>query len=251
MSLSKHQNTSRPRVYTPIVLVCTFVCLAISGIILLNSRKSTTQPPTATPTIKPYRISTGDRSYAITTNVPNQMKFVSPKLGISFLYSQIEGLPTILTKEESDKVYTYADYHYSGFDYHNGIYVQVFHKDPQDDLATAFQKTILKGYSQKDCFVKKTISYMKYITAYETAIITFPHDQNAASINQEYIAASEKCPPTYTPTNYVAYFAMDKNHPEKFVFFKIGQSSFPAEPEKNKSSNKADITWDETLQFLQ
>jgi hypothetical protein len=85
---------------------------------------------------------------------------------------------------------------------------------------------------------------MKYPPTYETATITFPYDQNAAGVNQEYIAASEKCPPIYTPTNYVAYFAMHKNHPDKFVFFKIGQVPLPPAAPTGKK------TLDETIQFF-
>ncbi len=239
-----------------IVIAC-----VITGVFILllfwisrngRTKKTTPQPTTTqiTPTIPLSRISTGDESYTLTTNIANQMKIISPKLGISFLYLEIKGVPKVVTKEEGDKVYIYADYHYSGFDYHKESYVEVFYKDPHDSLETAIKKTILTGYSQNDCFVKKTTPYRKHTSTYETAIITFPYDQTAAGINHEYVAASEKCPPIYTPTNYVAYFAMDKNHPGKFVFFNIGQSTVLAEPGEIKPPYKAGRSWDETLQFL-
>jgi hypothetical protein len=242
MSLSKHQNTSRPHVYRPIVFVCVFVCLAISGVILLNSRKNTTQPPTATLTIPPYRISTGDGSYAITINIPNQMKFVSPKLGISFLYSQIEGVPKILTKEEGDKIYIYAAYNYPGFDYHTSSqYIEVFQKNPNDTLETAIKKIILAGYSERDCFVENYSNQYRTLPPNFTAVtISYPGWNGSDAINPN----AAKCPMPYTNTSGIVYFLMDKNHPDKFVFLEIGQVPLPPPAPIGTK------TLDETIQFF-
>lgn len=240
MLLSKKQFTSRFYISTFIVLL--FLCLAAGSVILFKNQQKKASQTTTQISPTPSRIDTGEGSYAIATDIPNQMKFVSPKLGISFLYLSVidAKLPKMLTKEEGNKVYIYPDA--KGYNYHHEAYVQVFQKDPHDNLATAIEKTILKGYSPKDCFVEKQFHIYEHIpVVFETAIIRFPFDHNAAGINQEYIAASEKCPPKYTPTNYVAYFVMDKNHPDKFVFFYIGQQPTMA---------ASDITADETLQFL-
>jgi len=191
----------------------------------------------------PQRIPTGDGSYVVATGISNQMQFISPKLGISFLYLNTADSksPKTLTKQESDKVYIYEDFTYPGFDYHQEEYVEVFRKSPSDDLETAIKKTILRGYSEQDCFVQDTDPYANYIhpQSYTTAMISFPQ---GTTLTEAYTAAS-KCPMPYTRNYGEKYFLMDKNHPDRFVFFNIGESTFPAE------SNQS-IVWDETIQFF-
>jgi hypothetical protein len=97
MALSK-KLTPRFRNYALITLVVIMVAVVIAVSKLLHSQQETithqTQPeatPIPTLTITSRTLNTGEGSYAIATEVPNQMRFVSPKLGISFLYQDKYG----------------------------------------------------------------------------------------------------------------------------------------------------------------
>lgn len=236
--MQAHSGKKKGIFIAVIVLLLVVLVLSIKLFLLWQRRVQSITSARISPAVLPTRIDTGDGSYATMTTIPNQMKFVSPKLWISFLYGETTGVPKILTKEEGDKVYIYADYHYPGFDYHKDApYVQVFQKDPQDDLATSIKKTILKGYSQSNCFIQTPARNVPGNSLYQTASINFPRSN---SPTQTMINAA-KCPFPYTQISGEFYFAVDKNHPERFVFFDIGTSNFAA---------TSLGTWNETLHFL-
>jgi hypothetical protein len=185
-------------------------------------------PATSVPTIPPHAIATGDGSYAMPTSISGQMKFVSPKLGISFLYTkQFAGGPLNMIKEERNRIYVYADVHYPEYDYHrDGQFIEAFAKSPNDTLEEAIQKTVLKGYSEKDCFAVSVTeptqknSEFYYPHNYVLAYISFPGNTGGDEVQPE----EAKCPNGYVAKGGVFYFIMDSKNPNRFAFLKIGQS---------------------------
>lgn len=225
-----------------ILLLFGCICLIIS--IFLSRRFSPAQQITAT--VLPHSFATGEGSYVTMTNIPHQMKFVSPQLGISFLYldridagtkTESNYIP-VKVAEEADTVYIYAAYPYQGFDYHKDApFVQIFHKDPHDSLTTAIAKSILKGYSPYDCFIQEPARNTPENTSYETVSIDFPRSESVT----QTMKSVAKCPAPYAAISGTFYFVMDKNHPDTFAFFDIGTSNF---------APTSYGTWNETLQFF-
>src|SRR5260370_23668856 len=88
----------------------------------MSGQKQSTQYIAPTSTIPAHTITTGDGSYTMPTSISGQMKFVSPKLGTSFLYSG-----DVVPKEEGPKVYLANAHPYSGYDYHKDAqFVELF-----------------------------------------------------------------------------------------------------------------------------
>lgn len=167
------------------------------------------------------KIDTGDGSYTIPTSISGQLKFISPKLGISFLYSSSSATEHFLVKEIGDKVYIYDP---TFGDYTSGKFFQVFPKNPQDDLLSAITKTLLKGYSAMNCGAEymdgEPYDNYPYPTNYKIAIIRIKDTASEVS--------STICPHPYTPLNSLEYFVMDSRHPNKFVFVDIRQLPIPS-----------------------
>jgi hypothetical protein len=171
--------------------------------------------------------------------------YFSDKLGISFQYlpdQDADGKADSAVWEENDKIYVY----YSAMDPKQGQWVQEFKKDAGDTLAQAVQKQFLKDVSATDCFVK---DFNQFYSEYgaptadlpanvEKALIAYPIDVNSEA---PFWQNSDKCPKDYSLSNGISYFYMDKNHPDKFFFFSIGQYGILADTEKN-------LTWQDTFQ---
>ncbi len=195
------------------------------------------------PSLQPGAGATGDGSYTIPTNLSNKLKFISPKLGISFIYTSFynngedsNSGQHIKVHEEKNRVYIYV----SNEDYTKGQFIEVFKKNPQDSLHTAIQKTLLKGYAETNCFVTSYDNPFKpydQTSVYETASIGFPYsnEYGNGSTQRGYTSAA-KCPRVYEENLTVSqYFMMNKNHSTKFVFFSLGQNG---------------PLWDDPIQFL-
>lgn len=226
----------------PIILFLVAILSGIIGYLIgvradKNSKSqliSQQTSPTLSPTIFPNTISTGGGSYTITTTIPDQMKFVSQKLGISFLYDGATGVPPTLTKEEGDKVFIYADYQYTGFDYHQGQFLQVFKKDPKITLVEAIKQQLLVGISEQDCYVmseddtKQFLGSLPYPSGFNVAIISYPGVKGHDGTSQDVIHnAAMKCPIPYAiTTGGIKYFLLDTAHPDKFIFVSSGQQPF-------------------------
>ncbi len=176
-----------------------------------------------------------------TPNVPTvtytQNTFTSPDLGISFEYIPAYNQP-IHVQEVGNRVYLNVP----GNEPPSGKFVEVFSKNSSDSLADAVKKQFLQGYSATDCYVKYGVPYWPYQPDYATATISYP-GYNGTDIPNPNAA---KCPAIYTQINGASYFAMDKNHPNKFVFFNIGQDNILGQ---SPTANGRTITWDQTLRF--
>ncbi len=170
-----------------------------------------------------------------TSNDPNEVRFTSEKLGITFTYlkTQDKSFPnsTIEATETGNRVYV------GGKD---GQWVEVFEKSPNDSFEEAIRKRLLANYSPADCFVVKSkLNNFTYPSSFEQAYISFP------KTNQENDPFSEstasKCPAEYRETNGIRYFLQDNNHPSKFLFFSIGQYGITSGSDKG---------WQQTVQIL-
>ena len=175
--------------------------------------------------------------YTENTSVPNQKKYINPKLGISFLYlttDAFDNKTTFTTKEVGNKVYVYPEKH----SYETGQYIEVFEKDPNKTLEQAIKTTFLENYSEEKCttYIEKLSS--EYPTSYVKAIIKVP---GGFTDMMEMSEKARECPKTYTQTNGISFFLMDKNYPSKFAFFSIGQYGIAA--------NKDNVMWQDTIEF--
>lgn len=254
-SINNTPVTTTPKKKSPIIILLLVIALIGIGVagyfgyqnyVLKN--QITVTPPPPEPPIRPTDISnpmvlptdkptssTDKNSYSENTSIPNQKKFVSPGLGISFLYLSQYGGEQFNTKEINNKVYVYPQLS----DYSNGQYVEVFKKDPTKTLLETIKSTFLESYSPEKCIAYESAPSPHYPSNYVQANIKVPGE---FSDPEEMSTKRQQCP-TYTQSNGISYFLMDKNHPDKFVFFNIGQYSILANSEK-------ELTWENTIQFL-
>jgi hypothetical protein len=183
------------------------------------------------PQINPNPQPTDDTNNSLDT-APKQT-YISDKLGISFDYlpdQDGDGQPDTAVAEADDKLYVY----YSAAAPENGQWVQKFTKNPNDTLVQAIQKQFLQNYSSKDCYA---IDFVDFYTSMNFEPPTIPDNISEAIIaypkptdpNAPFFENSSKCPATYSFTNGLSYFYMDKNHPDKYYFFSIGQYAIIAD----------------------
>ena len=160
--------------------------------------------------------------------------FTSQRLGIGFDYLSTEAG----VQESGDRVYVYA----LNTPPANGQWVQVFRKAPTTSLEDAIRAQVLQGYSPQDCFVVRSQDPVPGQTnppTYQFARIDVPHQPgDGPGVLQ---AAAAKCPQPYAAVGGIAYFLADTAHPDRFVFFSIGQYAIPA------GGNRV---WQQTLRFL-
>ncbi|MCL5438771.1 MAG: hypothetical protein M1268_02150 [Patescibacteria group bacterium] len=243
----KQENKNYVKIPTQLFI---FIGLAVLLIIILivgfylgsnygkNNQKSAQPTPVTkvSPTIQVTLTST-----QITPTVslpessnPNVKRFISDILGISFTYLENQDNGKILAKEVGNKVYVYP----SNLPETTGQYVEVMSKDKNNTLEQALRKSILKGYSQANCLLKP-VNLNNGNPDYVTIEIVVPITDNddLSTIDEK----AKKCPPKYTATNGQAYFLEDKNHPDRMLFFSIGQYAIMSEGGK---------TWQETIKIF-
>jgi len=182
----------------------------------------------------PVAVDITTQSQATTTaqssNPAGIKTFVSEKLGIKFNYLVSEGEQVV---EEGNSVYVGR---------HSGVigqFVKEFSKDPKDDLATAIQKRLLSGISDKECAVEVSDS-----GSTSKAAITIVGSNGTMD---DPLLENNPCPPEYRSTNGVRYFWMDKNHPDHFFFFSIGQYLISGEPPHSGGQWKS---WQDTFEVI-
>ena len=170
--------------------------------------------------------------------------YTSKDLGISFSYFQPEKFSAPLkVKEIGDKIYLYVNSSKTEPDEPTkGQFIQVFNKDPQQDLKETIKTNFLQNYSLEDCIVA-TPSLGKRYSTYnpnnEYLRIDLPGPVEDVKTLEEKSAA---CPDVYTNTRKgTGYFVMDKNHSDRYAFVNLGQSggfmSYPG------------LAWDMTIRF--
>jgi len=171
--------------------------------------------------------------------------FVSDAFGAKFDYAPDQDGDSKAdtdVKEQNDKIYVY----YTAGPVEQGQWVQKFTKDPNVKLTDAVAAQFLKNISDKDCFATDMSDfYTKYGAAApplpegkERVIIAYPFPTDTT---QPFDQNASKCPQGYSLTNGLSYFEMDKNHPDKYYFFSIGQYAIFANP-------STQTTWQDTFQ---
>lgn len=177
----------------------------------------------------------------------NYKTFTSKSLGISFQYEGGIYKNPVFVKKIGNKVYLYLNY--TGKEGPtSGKFVEVLSKNPKDSLSDAIKKQFLQGFSSTDCpIVSPKIDRRIINTSYKYAQISVPgpFDGTVNLRNQ-----AKLCPTTYTYNGVtgLAYFVMDPKHPNKYAFFKLGQSPILGAPPQ--SAGNFAKTWDLTLKFL-
>src|SRR5258708_5198580 len=229
--------------YTALAVVGGVVVLAILAIIVtsLNSKPTATRPSAINPTT----------TQSINAPAKTSTTFTSPDLGISFDYDTLGG--TYTAKEIGNRVYIYQ----TNLQPDSGNFVEVFKKDPSQSLKDAIEQQLLKGYSPDDCIATlrtETIGWLGngYLGdsiiapgSYIYAQIRVPQAKfDAASGPGDKQALGEKCPQPYTYAGGVYYFLEETHHPDKFLFFSIGESLASA------GYINSNITFNDTIRFL-
>lgn len=187
-----------------------------------------TPSPTAEPTVP------GD-SYTENTTTPGQKKYVSPQLGISFLYLSSSQESNFKVKEVANKIYIYD----LNYDYDSGQYVEVFNKELDQTLKQTIEEIFLEGYSIDKCIATSSPAPEAYPSTYIQGNIAVPGEFTDM---EEMALKWQECPQPYVRTNGISYFLMDEDHSDKFVFFSIGQYAILA--------GSDDLTWQDTIEFL-
>ncbi len=160
--------------------------------------------------------------------------FTSQRLGISFKYRASEAG----VQESGDRVYVYP----LTMKPTDGQWVRVFRKPPAQSLEDAIRLQVLAGYSPQDCFVvasQDPVPGHANPPGYRFARIDVPHAPGEGPGLLQDRAA--KCPQPYAAVGGIAYFLADTAHPDRFLFFSIGQYGIPAED---------NTVWQQTIRFL-
>jgi hypothetical protein len=196
------------------------------------------------PTDPIYSPTSGQNDYSIDAGTTsNQKRFTSSKLGISFLFLNKYGNKNVLTKVVENKVYVYT----ADMKPEAGQSVEIFVKDPNTSFIQTLEDNFLKNYSKEFCYLDQDDYHRKkYSSNFETAELNFRKRNNVDNLEN-----LNKCHP-YTMSNGNAYFLTDKNHPDKFAYFSIGQYSIFAE-EKFNADGSPDYgvqAWQDTFTFF-
>ncbi len=233
-----------------LIVIVLISILGSAGYLLWQNQSSPTPTPqtktdpfpSETPSFnQPTLTPTPGQSHSEDTGTINQKRYISPRLGISFLYLSKYLDQDIHVLEEDNKIYVYAEQGAFGSgNYSEGQYVEVLTKDRSDDLKIALEKNHLTNYSPNDCTASikgtKTINHQ----VFTTGNIDVAKDPLEIDFSFEGL---EDCPSPYTASNGISYFLYDPDFPTKYFFFSIGQYGLAADPE-------TEIGWQDTFQVI-
>lgn len=170
-----------------------------------------------------------------TLSDPNLNTYKSPKLGVSFNYLAKTGNQEIFVTEEQNKIC--VSYEKNDVGCKIGQFVEVFEKKENESLINTIKTMFLQGKDPVKCFVITTDTKNDPQT-FLKAEISYPRGEDDGM--QEMQESSSYCSAEYSQTNGIRYFLADQSHPDKFVFFSIGQYYIPANDQKN---------WQDTIKF--
>lgn len=126
-----------------------------------------------------------------------------------------------------------------------GQSVEVFSKDSAQTLSEAIEEQFLVDYDPANCFVEDSLFGEDETGQYVFAQIAYPPPSDP---NEPIWANQEQCPVSYSRTNGVAYFMMNTEVPDRFVYFSIGQEAVASDgtPKEIRNTN-----WHGSLQILE
>ena len=174
-----------------------------------------------------------------TTPEGRVFEYTSPTLGIQFTYvSPEQGAMHVLEQEDTVCV----TYDITDTACEKGQSLQIFTKEEKQTLAAAITAQLLGNIPKAQCYVEPLTrgKYSRPRTTFTYAQISYPN--KATNDDPFSLSTAKNCPEAYRAMNGIRYFAMDRKHPEKFIFFNIGQYAI--------SSGEKDQTWDETVRFV-
>lgn len=233
-------------VLVPIIITLVIIIVSVPAFYFLSKRGTTSQtsqitsptPTAAAPTEAPINLSPTIEN----TDIPGQIKFTSNKFKASFLVMKNVGDQETAVTEVDNKIYVYP----SNYTFDQGQSVEFFEKSPTSSLEDAIADTILSGYSKENCLVKTpgtTDTAVNYPASYVIASISPNIEFTDLGEVSDFV--SRNCPIDYTATNWIGYFLMDKEHPDKFVFFSIGQYVINANADFQNPQ-----AWEDTFRFV-
>ena len=164
--------------------------------------------------------------------------FTSQALGIRFDYPTALDGRRVGVKETGDKVYVYIE----PLPPEAGQWVQVYRKTPAQSLEDAIRQQVLKEVSSQDCQVVSSddpVAGQVNPPTFRFARIDVP--RTPGEDYESLIAKAKKCPQPYAAIGGIAYFLADTAHPDRFLFFSIGQYGIPL---------GKDRTWQSSIVFL-
>lgn len=168
--------------------------------------------------------------------------FTSTNLGIRFHYRDIGDekgniIDRVFVKEAADKIYIYTKV----FNPDQGKYVEVVTKPVSQSITLAIKNQFLQGYSDQNCIITVDTLQRKYApSTYIYATIWY--------INR--FAVPHQCPDFIMSGNSVRYFLMDTAHPNKLLFFNLGQDNFGSGIYPDLHDPSGELTWDETIAYI-
>jgi hypothetical protein len=190
-----------------------------------------TSVPTQVPTVAPSVTATAAPRGDFAT-------FTSQALGIRFDYPIALDGRRVGVKETGDKVYVYIE----PLPPEAGQWVQVYRKTPAQSLEDAIRQQVLKGVAAQDCQVVSSddpVAGQVNPPTFRFARIDVP--RTPGEDYESLIAKAKKCPQPYAAIGGTAYFLADTAHPDRFLFFSIGQYVIPL---------GKDRTWQSSIGFL-
>jgi hypothetical protein len=172
--------------------------------------------------------------------------YFSERLGVGFTYdpTPVAGFEVTVTEKE-DMIYI----HGIKEDLKAGKTIEVFKKDSKMSLEEAIKIQFLAKYDPKDCFVK-TYPIDPNFPGYVSAGISYPRPtEQETEEGLPWMKNAAKCPATYTETNGVQYFMMNKEVPTKYVFVRLGQDSITNDGSA-KSADGSSKDWSSSIRIL-
>lgn len=152
--------------------------------------------------------------------------YYDDEYGFKFQYEQ-GGQQNTSVKKEDNKITVCLDEYCTQS-------VEIFSKDPEQTLAQAIELDFLYGYDPEECWVE-SISTEDSI---EKSAIGFPIVENG---EEPWWVNAENCPDGYTKANGIRYFYYDRNFPDRYAFFDIGQYAIIAYDS---------VPWQDTFEFI-
>ncbi len=188
----------------------------------------------------------------ITIDCGSDKTFISEDLGIAFCYpakkkyANSEAYYETEVRKVGNKIYVAQDFGTGKIDIYDGQYVEVFRKDKNDSLEEAIRKRLLTGISSEECWVEegeRREGYPEDCIFIEPIMYSYPTGEDFDLRAMSKALRDSKCPPDYSVVNGIRYFMMDENHPDRFLFFSIGQYAIWLDPNYERP-------WQETVRVF-
>lgn len=186
-----------------------------------------------TPSLKPKE------SYIEDTSITGQKRYVSPRLGISFLFMKEfdygDWKQVFTVTETENRIYIHTE----DSNKNTGKYVEFFEKEPQKSL----EQTLKDKFEITDkCKIEINPDNFNFPKTYTRAWIKY-QGERTTSLGETIKTAKEHCPSPYTSINGIAYFITSSEQPEKMAFLSVGQDCLNAD-------NNNNLCWHETVRFI-